>query len=68
MKKTFSLILLIILIINIFIPVYAEQSGDYSYSILSDGTAEITSYAYPRYDTNLNIPSTLDNKNVFSRA
>lgn len=64
MKKTFSLILLIILIINIFIPVYAEQSGDYSYSILSDGTAEITSYAYPRYDTNLNIPSTLDNKKV----
>lgn len=64
MKKTFSLILSIILITNLFIPVYAEQSGKYSYSILSDSTIEITRYAYPSYDTTLNIPSTLDNKKV----
>lgn len=64
MKKTFSLILLIILIINIFIPVYAEQSGDYSYSILSDGTAEIT--LYTGSNTVLNIPNTLDGKKVTS--
>lgn len=66
MKKTFSLILSIILMANLFMSVYAEKekSGDYSYSILSDGTIEITEYAYPGYNSTLNIPNTLDDKKV----
>lgn len=58
MKKTFSLILSIILIAALFIPVYAEQSGDFVYIVLDDGTAAITQYKGT--STQISIPSALD--------
>ena len=62
MKKTFSLILSIILISTLFIPVYAEQSGNYYYSILENDTVSI--WRYTGSDAILNIPSMLNGKKV----
>ena len=42
----------------------AETYGDYEYRVLTDGTVEISRYSGS--DTDINIPSTIDGKNVTS--
>ncbi len=42
--KTFILLLFFLLLSSGFVPVRAESSGDFIYSILADGTAEISAY------------------------
>ena len=69
MKKVFSLLTSLIMVISLVgvlptMSVGALTSGDYEYSILSDGTVEITTYTGSA--TNLTIPSTIGGKTVTS--
>ena len=66
LAKAVSLLLVLVMMISIIpiieIPAYAESSGDFSYTILSDGTAKITEYNGSESD--LTIPSTIDGYSV----
>ena len=64
MKKTIQLMLLILAAFFIYSAALAEQWQDYEYSILDDGTAEITGYS--GYEKKVNIPSDLDGHSVTS--
>ena len=68
MKKFLSIILSLAMLLSITAGIdfsaFAETSGDYEYSVLDDGTAEITKYKGSA--TNVAIPSTLDGKTVTS--
>ena len=70
MKKIISFLLTFCLLAAFFIPAYAEDeqtkihSGDYTYILLEDGTAEITKYSGK--EKNLSIPSELDGFTVTS--
>lgn len=68
MKKLLSITLSIIMLISMSagfdLSAYAETSGDYEYTVLDDGTAEITNYTGS--DTVLTIPSVIDNYTVTS--
>ncbi len=59
MKKWIYLpLLLLLLLIPARSSVEAIDSGEWSYTLLDDGSAKIT--AYYGWDTNITIPSTLD--------
>lgn len=73
MKNLLSFFLCFAVLISLFtVPVFATQTedtteytcGDYTYKILTDGTAEIT--RYKGEETEVLIPSTLDGYNVTS--
>ncbi len=68
MKKTLSILLSFIMIISttagIDFSVLANTSGDYEYTVLDDGTAEIT--GYKGNDGYITIPSTFDGYTVTS--
>ena len=70
MKKTISLLLVLLLILPASVSYFADNppekftSGDYDYVILDDGTAEIARYSGS--EANLTIPSELDGHKVTS--
>ena len=67
-KKLFagliSLAAALIAVCAITVCASAEESGDYSYNVLSDGTVKITGYTGSA--TDLTIPATIDGKKVTS--
>lgn len=68
MKKSLSILLMLILTLsaffNLIVTANAETSDSFSYNILSDGNAEITGYTGSM--TNLTIPAELDGHTVTS--
>lgn len=65
--QVLAMILSLALMLSLAVlPAAAETSGDYGYSILDDGTVEITYYSGS--DTEIVIPSKLDDKKVTSIA
>ncbi len=67
-KKLTALILTVIIAFSVFtvtpITVNAVTSGDYSYSVLNDGTAEFTHYYGDGYE--ISIPSEIDGYEITS--
>ena len=67
-KKLFgglvSLVAATLAVCAITVSAGAEESGDYKYKVLADGTAEITGYSGD--ETDVEIPSTLDDLKVTS--
>ena len=68
-NKIISLLMSLVMVIGLIgvMPIVtagAETSGDYEYSVLTDGTVEITGYTGT--DSDLEIPGTLDGKKVTS--
>ncbi|MDE5671366.1 MAG: leucine-rich repeat protein, partial [Eubacterium sp.] len=65
-KKTFSLLLSLVMLFSITagidLSAFAEEFGDYGYEVLDDGTIRIIRYYGS--DSDLNIPSVIDNKTV----
>ncbi len=69
MKKFFSLVTALIMAISLVgilpsVAASAETSGDYEYTVLEDGTVEITGYTGS--ETEIEIPSEIDGKAVTS--
>ena len=66
MKKLIYIILMMIIVLLLTIPCIAENNvyGDFIYTILSDGSAEIT--GYQGTDTDITIPAVIDNTPVTS--
>ncbi|MGN0558498.1 MAG: leucine-rich repeat protein [Acutalibacteraceae bacterium] len=67
-KKLFAFLLSAAMVISMLciapVSVSAETSGDYEYTVLDDGTAEITKYSGT--ESTLTIPTELDGKKVSS--
>ena len=67
-KKSISLVVSVLMLVSMLsgmsITAIAETSGDYEYTVLTDGTAEITKYTGTAAD--LTIPSTLNDITVTS--
>ena len=65
-RRTISVVLSVIMLLSCFAGLSfsagAETSGDYEYSLLNDGTVEITNYT--GNDTDIVIPAELDGKRV----
>ena len=64
MKKTIRFLLLILAALLIYSAASAEKWQNYDYSILNDGTAEITDYSGS--ESELVIPSVIDGYSVTS--
>ena len=68
MKKIVSIFLSIVMLIGItagfYLSAYAKTSGDFEYTVLDNGTSEITNYKGTA--TDLSIPSTIDGYSVTS--
>ncbi len=67
LKKVLSVIMTVVMLISVFGGMnisFAATSGDFKYSVLSDGTAEITDYTGS--DSVLTIPVTIDGYTVTS--
>ena len=67
LRKSLSVIMTAVMLISVFAGMnisFAATSGDFKYSVLSDGTAEITDYTGSA--ANLTIPSTIEGYTVTS--